>query len=218
AYTQPSAVPGGRAVIRDKLNGASVPDAAVGGTITNLCPGGSSFIWNQWGNLSFPGAKDFNIQNQTDVADWPCFAKYYVTFPLDQVPAGKVVLSANLTLYEWGGSDQNLATPSLIQALVVEGDWNENTLTWNNGPRPLENVSQTWVDVFRDVKINWPGKAYNWDMSYAVAKALAAGQPLRLALYASDSDYHSGKYFTSSNADDWDAEGRPTLTVNWGNP
>lgn len=217
-YTPPNAAPGGATVIRNKLNGANVPDAAVGGTTGNLCPGNSSYIWNQWGNANFGGAQDFNIQNQTDVADWPCFAKYYVTFPLDQVPSGKVVLSADLTLYEFGGSDPMAAKPSLIQALVVDSDWSESTLTWNNAPRPLENVSQTWVNVFQDAQISWPGKAYHWDLSSAVAKALAAGQPLRLAMYEADSDYHSGKYFTSSNTDDWDAAGRPTLTIHWGTP
>jgi len=26
-----------------------------------------------------------NVQNQSDISDWPCFSKYYVTFPLDAV-------------------------------------------------------------------------------------------------------------------------------------
>ena len=27
---------------------------------------------------------DFNIQNQGNVADWPCFSKVYIAFPLNQ--------------------------------------------------------------------------------------------------------------------------------------
>jgi hypothetical protein len=51
-----------------------------------------------------------------------------------------------------------------------------------------------------------------------VAQAYGKGQPLRLAMYSADSDYHSGKYFTSSETGDWNAEGRPLLTVVWGSP
>ena len=53
-------------------------------------------------------------------------------------------------------------------------------------------------------------------MSGAVAEAYAAGTPLRLSLYESDWAYHSGKYFHSSDTDDWNENGRPTLTVTWG--
>jgi hypothetical protein len=38
---------------------------------------------------------------------------------------------------------------------------------------------------------------------------------LRLALYSADEDYHSGKYFYSSDAG---IEARPTLKVIFGNP
>ena len=30
--------------------------------------------------------------------------------------------------------------------------------------------------------------------------------------------YHSGKYFTTLESEDWNAEGRPTLRVRWGDP
>jgi hypothetical protein len=54
-------------------------------------------------------------------------------------------------------------------------------------------------------------------VSGAVAQAYSAGQPLRLVLYSADDNYHSGKYFVSSDTDDWNAVGRPTLVVQWGN-
>ena len=41
-------------------------------------------------------------------------------------------------------------------------------------------------------------------------------RPLRLAVYAGDWDYHSGRYFRSS--DFLDAQDRPTLVVSWGDP
>lgn len=121
-------------------------DAAVGGTVNNLCPGDENFIWNTWGNLNFGSAPDLNIQNQGDVADWPCYAKYYVTFPLSQIPPGKAILSASLILHQWGNNGpSNLAKSSLIHVLSVAEDWDETALTWNSAPLAYENLAQLVV-------------------------------------------------------------------------
>jgi hypothetical protein len=202
------------------LNGAVVPDVGVGGTIGNLCPGSANFIWNQWGNANFSGATGVNIQNQGNLGDWPCFAKYYLTFPLSGLPAGKSIQSATLTLHQWGGSDPGTARPSLLQALTVAEDWSENSITWNNAPLALENVGQTWAGVVDDCGAPggtaWPCVARQFDVSRAVALSYAAGLPLRLAIYEADLALHSGKYFTTSDEAAWNAAGRPTLTVVWG--
>jgi hypothetical protein len=78
----------------------------------------------------------------------------------------------------------------------------------------MENVASAWVYPV-DFYAQWPGVPYHWDVSRAVAEAYAAEEPLRLALYSADREYHSGKYFWSSDAD---ALGRPSLEVVWGNP
>jgi hypothetical protein len=214
---QPPPVPaGGTTIIRHRSAGATVMDASVGGY--TVCGDGRDF-WTEWGytNEAFynPGRSDFNIQNQADVADWPCFSKYYVTFPLDALPSGKVILSATLTLHQFGGSNPSRAQPSLIQVLTVGEDWDERTLTWNDAPLAVENVAAGWVDPLITFP-GWPGVRREWDVSRAVAEAYAAGGPLRLALYEADSAYDSGKYFVSSDTGDWNAEGRPTLTIVWG--
>jgi hypothetical protein len=56
------------------------------------------------------------------------------------------------------------------------------------------------------------------DVSRAVDQAYQSGAPVRLVIYSADSAQYSGKYFTTSEAGDWDAVGRPTLFVDWGNP
>ncbi len=218
SYHAPPALPGGTVTVRHKLNGAVVPDAAVGGTTGNLCPGDADFIWNHWGDASFAGAQDFNIQNQADVADWPCFARYYVTFPLGAVPPGQVIISATLTLHQFGNSGvAGEAQPSLIQVFTVNEDWAEATLTWNNSPLARENVSASWADPLV-TPVAWPGAPRTWDVTGAVAEAYAAGQPLRLALYEADSAYSSGKYFVPSDTGDWNETGRPALAILWGQP
>lgn len=215
-YTAPAALPGGAVTIRNGSDGIAVTDAAVGGTTGNLCPGDENYIWSGWGQANFAGATDLNVQNQVDLGDWPCFAKYYVTFPLDSIPAGQVILSATLTLVQFGNAGQGYdpgPESSYIQALTVNEDWDASTVNWNNAPLAKENITGIWVDPV-PAPPPVPNVFRTWDVSPAVADAYAAGQPLRLALYSSDMPQHSGRYFWSSYHDDPNA--RPTLAVTWG--
>ena len=213
-YSPPPPVPGGTVMVCHGLDRATVVDPDVGGSSVCGSPAGPDYF-PTWGELNYAGKEFLNIQNLGDVGDWPCFSRYYVTFPLDDLPSGKVIISATLTLYQWGNAGEGCdpgPQPSLIQVLTVGQDWDESTLTWNNAPLAVENVALAWADVFPD----WPGEPRRWDVSGAVAEAYAAERPLRLSLYESDWAYHSGKYFHSSDTDDWNENRRPTLTVTWG--
>jgi hypothetical protein len=217
-YTPPSSTPGSTVTIRHNLNGANVPDANVGGY--TVC-GGSTDYWTAWGTTPWAAynseRSDFNVQNQSDIADWPCFARYYITFPLDGVPANKVIRSATLTLHQIGNSNPSLAEPTLLQVLTVADEWHQATATWNNSPQAVMNVARGWIDPLPGHP-GFPGVARTVDISLAAAQAYAAVEPLRLVLYAADSEYHSGKYFVASGTGEWNAVGRPTVTVSWGNP
>jgi len=214
SYEAPPAVAGGTVMVRDRVNGATVIDADVGGS--SVCGGSAGpDYFPTWGSLNYAGQAFLNVQNLGDIGDWPCFSRIYLTFPLDALLAGKVVISATLTMYQFGNAGAGEEPqPSLIQVFTVDQDWNEGTITWNNSPMAVENVSSTWADVFPAL----PGEPREWDLSRAVAGAYAAGTPLRLALYESDWAYHSGKYFRSSEMNEYEAYMRPTLRVAWGDP
>jgi hypothetical protein len=206
--------------IRHKLNGAVVVDGEVGGG--SICGDGLDF-WTEWGEKSYPGSvdnSDFNVQNQSDIADWPCFARYYVTFPLNSLPPGKAIASAKLILHQMGnsgGGSWGEGGKSLIQIFTIQDDWDEATLNWNNSPHALENVSSSWVYPVEQFP-GWPGIPWSWDISRAVAQAYEAGVPLRLAIYTADNAYHSGKYFVSSDTGDWNEQARPTIEISLGTP
>jgi len=201
--------------IRHKLNGVAVMDAMVGGG--SVCGGGMDYF-SEWGNANYAHSTHLVTQNQGDVADWPCFSKIYIDFPMGSLPAGKALVSATLTLFQFGNSDPTRAQPSLVQVLTLEDDWTENSITWNNAPLAQENVSQAWVESLT-ISIPWPGAARSWDVTWAASQAYTAGQPaLRLALYEADAEYHSGKYFTSSDTEDWNETGRPMLVVKLADP
>jgi hypothetical protein len=205
------AIQQGTTVVRQDLNGP-VPDAVVGGN--TLCGGSPNDDWNKWGNLNYAHQTVFNVQNVEQVSEWPCFSKAFITFPLNSLPADKQIISATLTLYHRGNPGP-APDPSYIQVLTVDQDWDENTITWNNAPLARENLGGTWIPSLPDTP-PYPGIPYRWDISRAVAEAYAAGEPLQLAVYSADGPFHSGRYFYSSDVEDLNAQGRPTLTVAWG--
>ena len=210
SYAPPLAGPGTETIIR-QTDSITVMDAHVGGHTT--CGSGLAH-WQEWGEANYAGYAQVNVQNQADVSDWPCYSRYYVTFPLDAIPTNKVIRSAQLTLFQFGNAGQGWnpdPEPSLIQVMTVAEEWDEMDITWNNSPLAAENFSATWVDPL-DYIPPWPGVPIEWDVSRAAAIAYEAGIPLRLALFSADSAYHSGRYFYSSDAGE---AGRPMLEIEW---
>ena len=220
AYTPQPTSTQSTTTVRQGLNGAVVPDAAAGGGFN--CGDGLD-TWSQWGNKNYSGEPNFNVQNQDDLSDWPCFSKYFVTFPLGAVPSGKTIVSATLTLYQFGNAGCYLQdscspgpVPSYLQVFTINQDWSESTLTWNNAPQARENIAGIWVAPLKAYPGYPGGISRTWDVSRAVAEAYSAGEPLRLSIYSADSEIHSGRYFYSSNVEDYNAQGRPTLNITWG--
>ncbi len=218
SYSLPSPVTEqGVTVIRQGLNGVSVQDAAVGGD--TVCGGSLADDFAQWGTLNYAHHIVFNVQNIEATSEWPCRSKAYITFPLDSLPAAKSIISATLTLFHSGNPipESGLSGPAYIQVLSVDQSWDENTITWNNAPPARENLSGTWIPPVSDPP-PYPGIPYTWDVSRAAAEAYAAGEPLRLAVYSANGSFSNGRYFYSSDVEDLNAAGRPTLSVAWGVP
>ncbi|MFU8773704.1 MAG: DNRLRE domain-containing protein [Anaerolineales bacterium] len=218
-YSTPPVEPDGTVIIRHGLDGIQVVDVHVGGSFNCGDPFAPTFF-DGWGDANYAGSSQVNVQNQSDVADWPCFSKYFLTFPLDSIPPGKVILSAALKLHLFGNSGQGWQPepqPSLIQVLTVEENWDESTITWNNAPPAFENIARTWVYPVDEFP-GWPGIPYEWDVSAAVSQAYNNGELLRLVVYSADAAIHSGKYFVSSDTEEWNAAARPTLELVWGQP
>jgi uncharacterized repeat protein (TIGR01451 family) len=211
-YQPPAGAIEGTTKIQRGFGDSIVEDAWVGGGGT--CSGGHEGdpdYDNQGSDTSL------FVASQSLIADFPCFSKSFLRFHLDNIPPGKVIMAATLSIHQWSNANWEEAQPSLIWLLTVDENWEEHTLTWNNAPLARQNLATTWVDVITpDNDPGPPGVHYEWDTTQAVAEAYAAGEPLNIALYTSNTYAHSSKYFTSSETGDWNAEGRPALTVQWG--
>jgi hypothetical protein len=158
------------------------------------------------------------VGSETAPTHFPCFNRSYLRFSLNAIPPGRAIISATLTLHHWGNAGASgQAQPSWVHLFTVSDLWQEMGIHWNNAPLAQENVAATWIYPLPSFP-GWPGNPYNWDATQAVAEAYAAGRPVSLAIYGSDTAQHSSKYLTSSEASDWNAVGRPTLTVVWGQP
>jgi hypothetical protein len=213
SYTPQPAAPGGTTTIRRGLEG-SVEDAWVGGGGT--CSGGHQGDPDQ---DNHGGDTSLFVANQASISDFPCFSKSYLRFDLAPIPAGKTIISATLSLHHWGNANPSNARPSLVWLFTVDGDWEEYGLTWNNAPLAQKNLTRTWVGVCTlEDPCGFPGVRYDWDATQAVAEAYSMGEPLSVALYSVDWHLDTSKYFNSSEVGDWIAEGRPMLTIVWGEP
>lgn len=211
-YEPLPAVPQGTAMIRAaSAEDNTVEDAWMGGG--GLCAGGHE------GGSEINHGDDTRLFVGTETAPthFPCFNKSYLRFSLDAIPSGKVIISATLTLHHWGNAEPGQAQPSWVHLFTINDPWDEMTIHWNNAPLAQENVAASWVYPISG-QGDWPGNPYGWDATQAVATAYAEGRPVSIAIYGSDSAQHSSKYLTSSETGDWNAEGRPTLTVVWGQP
>jgi hypothetical protein len=212
--------------IRQGVETDVVDNVAVGASET-LCSGDDDYNFGEgtasWGgNL---GRAYFHVQDQEDYADWPCFARIYLKFPLARVPAGTVVVSATLRLHHampTSAGDQGAW--SLIQVFDVAAElrdgvtpWDAGNLTWNDAPPVRENCSGFWGDRTGMMETGWDAlPEWTWDVGRAVARAVADGRAAAaFALYSADSEYHTGKQFVqSSDFPDWgDPTQRPTLEV-----
>jgi hypothetical protein len=215
-YKSPQASSTSTYTVRNGLNNQVVTDGMAGGSL-DCGHTVAANRWAQWGSLTYPGATQFNIQNESDISDWDCFSKFYITFPLSSLPTGQGVMNAKITMYEYGNSGvQGQPNPSYIQIATVNQNWNPQTLSWNTAPLVQENIVSMLVNTKSKPVIPLPGLAVTWDVSLALAQAYAAGQPLQLVFYSTDDQHNSGKYFYSSTVGSWNVAGRPSLQVTLG--
>ncbi len=221
AYSPPPAQNLTTTTIKNGVNGQVATTTNVGGSTTcatNLGNFGLVY-WQQWGIQNWVNSAYLNVMNQMDIADWPCYNKVYAMFPLASLPRGKVITSATLTFYQFGhaGTGGQHPGPSLIQIYSTDTDWTPSAINWNNAPWPNENLDRQWAGTGNcPTYKNCPSVTLN--VSQQVADAYAAGQPLRVILYDSDDQISSGKYFFSSEQEDWNARNRPALQVTFGDP
>lgn len=228
AYQPPPATATGTTIIRRaaEADTSVVQDAWVGGggSCSGAHEGGADTNHGGFNPDGTVRESELYLGSETAVTHLPCFNKSFLRFSLDEIPRNKVILSAQLTLHHWGNSgdpsaarDEDRPHDSYAWLYAMTGAWAESGVTWNNAPLAGENI-----DVVRITPLSahpgWPGVAYTWDATEAVAAAYAAGQVASLAIYDSAAGRNTSKYLTSSETGDWNAEGRPTLTVVWGEP
>lgn len=228
SYRPPLARAGGTVTVQRGLPGSTVIDSTVGDD--GNCGAGHE------GNPDSPlKPSDQQITQGEDTSLYigseavmthlPCFGRGYLRFNLNQVPPGKVIISAQLTLYHWSQSgdlgaanEEDRPKPSYIRLYHVDGGWGETTVTWNNGPRAKQDLGGVWVTPRQPGGSLFPGIPYTWNATNAVADAYANSTPVDLALYTPDTNRNTLKYFTSSETGDWNAVARPKLTITWGDP
>jgi hypothetical protein len=222
-YSPPAAVQRGTTLIRTGVLSTHVDDSWMGGG--GSCAGGH----NGGSTINHGSDTALFVGSEILPTHFPCFNKSYLRFPLTSLPLGKVIISATLTLHQWGSAgdptapnDEDHGHDSYVWLSSVVDPWNEldpQGIQWNNAPLPQQNLSVTRIPTWTaPPPIVWPGQALTWDATQLVADAYAAGQPASMALYDAATGRNTSKYLTSSDVPDWDIEGRPRLDIVWGDP
>jgi hypothetical protein len=184
-------------------------DSMLGGG-TDCGPTAWPDFFPAWGNQNYGTSPYVNVQMQWDIADWPCYAKYYAAWSLAELPAGARVVSATVEMRQFGnpgygtGYEDDATKDTVMQVFEVKERWNEASITWDNAPVPTENTGRTLIKPLPgdcQPTPHWyckPGIAYLFDVTEIVKRAQADGRSwASLALYTAAGQYHSGKYFSS---------------------
>ena len=192
---------GGATVISTTLNA----DASVGGGGDCGAPDWPDYFPN-WGNRNW-GQDNAIVWFQSDPADWPCYSRYYGKFTLPTLPGGAQVVSATLTMWQFGnpgygpGYAEDGTKDTSMELYQMPTNWTELGITWDNAPQPIENLSRKTVNPLPgdcSPTPYWycePPIPYQWDATELVKRAYAAGQTeAAFALGTSAGQYHAGKY------------------------
>jgi len=228
-YAPPPAIQRGVTTIRDLTPAdTTVQDAWMGGG--GSCSGGQ----NGGSTINHGQEADLFVGSENQPTNFPCYNKSYLRFDLSSLPPGKVIISATLTLHQWGSAGDPTAAKaedhghdSFVWLDSVPDPWSVSTITWNTAPLIQQNLSMTRVPTWpANTSIVWPGVPFSLDATQLVADAYAAGQPASMAIYDSAIDRNTSKYLTGSAVGqgnpsstwNWDINGRPRLDIAWGDP
>jgi hypothetical protein len=156
-----------------------------------------------WGDANTEATKYgawWSVQNQWDTADWPCYSRYIAKWELPTLPDGATLTGAWIDAYKFGHSGylgESTGT-NVMQAWEVSPSWGEGSVTWNNAPIFTEAVSRTPVGECAADNCT-VGDWHSFDVTEIVRRGYEAGQAEASAgFYTSAGQYHSGRYFYSS--------------------
>jgi hypothetical protein len=131
----------------------------------------------------------------------------YLQFNLDSLPENAVIISARLGLYYF---DSAISVQTPIGAYLVQGTWNENTITWDNQPTAATTP---------EYSLTVAPSTYGWLYWYItdLAKGWWDGSITNYGvMLRDDENWWDWKYFISS--DYGTATYRPTLEITYFDP
>jgi len=136
-----------------------------------------------------PGSNYGNTQNLISGV-WNTASRIYriyIKFDLSEIPADSVVFESRLYLYKYSGSNN-----ILINVHRVLGDWQENTLRWNNKP----DYESTPTDQARSPSNN---RWMNWNVTIDVQSFVNGDHPNYgwCIKHSSESTLNTRVYFRS---------------------
>lgn len=149
-------------------------------------------------------------QFQWDVADWPCYSRYFARFNIPTIPNNAQIVSATVTMYQFGnpgygsGNAGDSTGTTVYEVVSTDSNWDEQNVAWDTAPKIFENTTRTSVPQLPMDCLptgGWycdPPIPYTFDVTKLVKESIN-GQ-VNFGLITSAGQYHSGKFFYTREA------------------
>ena len=138
---------------------AQTPATEPDGLADSQCfsPVADTYAWDSFGSNRDQNYGDADYLDIAALGDTTLDRRTsFLRFDLSAIPAGSVVLSADLEMY-LTSIDYDASTYTRLEA--VEDSWSESTLTWNNQP---STTSNTYDEQTVEDRTGW----WSWDATF----------------------------------------------------
>ncbi len=174
------------------------------GTITNtITPSDDTYVWNLYPNDSFGSEETMWIYNNDQ---YDMYSVGLLKFQY-KIPPNAVVTSANLSLKIQENSSAS-GLPSYAYLLDLT-PWDEDTVTWNSLPKPLQGTSSITNTLLSYGPNSWD----TWDVTelvkYAIDHQDSITKTISFGLNMAQNSDHSQEWFTKESGNS------PELTITY---
>jgi hypothetical protein len=148
------------------------------------------------------------------IVTWGSF-RAYLQFNLGDLPAGAVITNAVLKLYQYNNYQESTVLPQGLEIGVyrINGQWGENTITWNTRPG-YKSTPESTFSVTPDAE-TW----LSWDIT-SLVQGWVNGSISNYGVVLRDTDETAGNIFIECYSSDYTDNNtlRPRLEITYNLP
>ncbi|MBU0765392.1 MAG: DNRLRE domain-containing protein, partial [Bacteroidetes bacterium] len=175
-------------------------------TVTTLYPVQDAMIRAQFPDNNYGASTSITFGLEADFTEKAYDVRSLLQFDLTGIPYGAIVLEATLSLY---GVNHESSSGSYLQPVGVNGDWYEDSVTWNNQPHAVE-TGQVYI-----APASVPDQDYQLDIGFFVEQWLSGAQNNGMMFRRGAGLVRAPSLFRFASSDYSDNSKQPTLEITY---